>query len=123
VVAPDDADIASAIGRVCAEEPDMRSLLARVGESGPLDRFLAAVRGTGDLTATTTALHAALQRSGDARGILGGVRTATPWGMGDARPVDVVLLCPRRRCTRAEAPSQRSARCALFDEPLRPERI
>jgi hypothetical protein len=124
VTAPDDADTALAIARVCAEEPDIRAFLGRRGDTATLDRFLAAVRGGEDLTTPINALHAALQRSGDALGLLGSARTVTPWGMGQARPVDVVLLCPRRRCSRTQVPApDKPAQCGLFDEPLRVERI
>jgi len=124
VTAQRDADIALAIGRVCAEEPDIRALLERTGDTAPLDRFLAAVRGCEDLTTPINTLHNALQRSGDARGLLGSARTVTPWGMGQTRPVDVVLLCPKHRCPRTQVPtSDKPTRCVLFDEPLRVERI
>ncbi|MBB5801088.1 hypothetical protein F4560_000856 [Saccharothrix ecbatanensis] len=124
MTAQEDAEIAVAIGRVCAEEPAIRALLEEAGDAAPLDQFLAAARGGQELTAPVTTLHAALQRSGDALGLLGAVRTATPWGLGQMRPVDVVLLCPRHRCSRTQVPSSdKSTRCTLFDEPLRPERI
>lgn len=117
-------DTALAIGRVCAEEDDMRSLLTRTGELEPLNKFIEEVRATADVADSAVALHEALQRAGDAVGVLGGTRTAVPWAMGDARPVNVVLLCPRRRCARAETPSPGTAlRCAIHDEPLRSERI
>jgi hypothetical protein len=117
-------DTALAIGRVCAEKDDMRALLTRTGEVEPLDQFIEAVRASADVADSAVALHEALQRAGDAVGVLGGTRTAVPWAMGDARPVDVVLLCPRRRCARAETPDAGTAlHCVIHDEPLRSERI
>lgn len=56
--------VADAVARVCADEPDMRARLERAGDTSPLDRVIAAVRDDGEVSGLLDALHAALQRGG-----------------------------------------------------------
>jgi hypothetical protein len=122
--------VADAVARVCTDEPDIRACLERAGDTSPLDRVIAAVRDGGEVRDLLDALHAALQRGGDALGVYGpnrsgaGYRAARPVGLGDPRPVEVVFLCPRGTCSRRwrpdpAAPPSTPPTCRLHDgEPL-----
>lgn len=126
--------VADAVARVCAEEPQIRTRLERAGDTSPLDRLITAVHDGGEVAERLDELHAALQRCGDALGVFGltrrsaGYREVRPVGLGDPRPVEVVFLCPRGSCSRAwrpdpAAPPSSPPTCLLHSEPLRWERL
>lgn len=122
--------VADAVARVCTDEPAMRACLQQAGDTSPLDRVIAAVRDGGEVPGLLDALHAALQRGGDVRGVFGSslcgtsYRGARPVGLGDPRPAEVVFLCPRGTCSRRWRPHPAAApstppTCRLHDgEPL-----
>jgi len=127
--------VADAVARVCADEPQIRAHLERAGDTSPLDRLIAAVRDGGEVPERLDELHTALQRCGDALGVFGptrrsggGFRSARPVGMGDPRRVEVVFLCPRGTCSRAwlpdpAAPPSTPPTCQMHGAPLRWERL
>lgn len=135
----ESTQVADAVARVCADVPGIRARLERTGDTSTLDRVIAAVRDGGEVAERLDELHAALQRCGDALGVFGttrrggSTRGARPVGLGDPRPVEVVLLCPRGNCSRAWRPDHPAIdtaippstrpECRLHGEPLRWERL
>ncbi|MGI9003117.1 MAG: hypothetical protein ACR2GH_15910 [Pseudonocardia sp.] len=127
-------EVADAVARVCTEEPGIRARLDRAGDTGPLDRLIAAVRDGDLVSERLDELHAALQQCGDALGVYGatrrgGYRSAVPVGMGNPRAVEVLFLCPRGTCSRTwrpdpSTPSSTPPTCQLHDgERLRWTRL
>lgn len=126
--------VADAVARVCAEEPQIRARLERVGDASPLDRLIASVRDGGDVVERLDELHAALQQCGDALGVFGATRRGgnfrgvRPDGMGAPRPVEVAFLCPRGTCSRDWQPDPTAIpstppTCQVHAEPLRWTRL
>jgi hypothetical protein len=126
--------VADAVARVCAEEPQIRARLEGAGDTAPLDRLMAAVRDGGEVAERLSALRAALQQAGDALGVSAparrgeGFRSVRPVGMGDPRPVEVVFLCPGGSCSRRlrpdpAVPPLTPPTCLLHGQPLRWERL
>jgi hypothetical protein len=126
--------VAEALARVCADEPQIRARLERAGDPSPLDRLIAAVRDGGEVSERLDEVHAALQRCGDALGMFGHSRggevfgSALPVGMGNPRPVEVVFLCPRGTCSRTWRPDPVASPsapppCQVHGEALRWERL
>lgn len=130
----ESTQVADAVAQVCADVPGIRARLERAGDTSPLDRLIAAVRDSDEVSEQLGEWHTALQRCGDALGVFGptrrggGFRSARPVGLGDPSPVEVVFLCPRGSCSRAwrpdpASPPSTSPTCLLHSEPLRWERL
>lgn len=123
---PEDADVADALARMCADEAMIREQLEQTGEVAVLDQVVAAVRAAADPRAQLDELHLALQRAGDALGLQGhgprGTPGVRPAGLGAARPVEVVFLCPRGDCSRTWRPpsdqAATAAQCSVHGEAL-----
>lgn len=125
---------ALALARACHDAAEIRESLESAGDTSPLDRLAAALRQGADVREPLWELHEAIRRSGDALGLpplglraRGGYGVA-PAGLGEARPVEVVFLCPNRVCTRVWRPRPDSTpegtpRCQLLDQPMRWERL
>src|ERR1700754_3850187 len=97
------------LARACHDAAEIRESLESAGDTSPLDRLVVALRQGGDIGEPLWELHEALRRSGGALGLpplgLRGGYGRAPAGLGAARPVEVVFLCPNRVCTRVWRPS------------------
>ncbi|QKV90797.1 hypothetical protein HUT19_02785 [Streptomyces sp. NA02950] len=133
---------------VCQNLEQLRSQLleGQLGDDGPLDRLLAAVRSGGEVDGALEHLHLLLQADGDARGVhaLDGAEDGAR-GLGDGGlpggpglhqvtgltrgaapgPADIVYLCPAHRCARSWVPHPTVPlpRCAITGQPLRRDRL
>lgn len=124
---------ADLLAAVCAHAEEIRADLldGSGGGEAPLDDVLAAMAAGDDLAAPLEALHAVLQASGDALGLLGysdhvaTTRGLRPTGVGEAELVETVYLCPAGRCTRYWFPvgSAPVPHCRLDGVPLRADRL
>ncbi|MFB4273163.1 hypothetical protein [Nonomuraea sp. GTA35] len=120
--------LSEAIEYVCEHLADIRWQLEQAGDTGPLDRLLAAVRADAEVNDLIRTLHDALQSGGDALGVYGHVRSALPKALSDfglARPKHTLYLCPGRRCTRYAwfDPAASPPVCAIDSAPMVPERL
>lgn len=120
----------SATAAVCEHGESYRPvLLYRLGDAGPLDRAIEALRTGADPVAALDELDAALQASGDPRGLYGALRgsrdPSTATGIASAVPGESVYLCPTERCSRfwlTEGPAP-VAQCSLSEAPLRRRKL
>ncbi|MGN9845171.1 hypothetical protein ACTMTI_44320 [Nonomuraea sp. H19] len=120
--------VGEAIEYVCQHLADIRWQLEQAGDTGPLDRLLAALRADAEVDGLIRALHEALQAGGDALGVYGNVRSAIPKALGDfglARPKRALYLCPGRRCARYAwfDPAASPPVCGIDGEPMLQERL
>ncbi|SEU47820.1 hypothetical protein [Nonomuraea wenchangensis] len=114
-----------AIAYICEHSDDLRVILA---DPTPLDTVLDAVRDGDDPAGARPlldALHAAVQRAGDAFGIIPhdhrGPEMATGAGLGSARRLEIFFYCPRGRCSRIWEPDRENLTvpsCVVFGEEL-----
>jgi len=120
---------AAAIGYVCGHLADIRDHLTELGDTGPLDRLLAAVAAGDDPAGPLDVLHETLLADGDVLGVYGstgrsgGLQAA---GIADHGPAEVVFLCPYRRCTRYRWPEPGSdavPTCDIGGAPMVRERL
>jgi hypothetical protein len=119
---------AAAVGYVCGQLADIRDHLAHLGDTGPLERLLAAVRDGYELDEPLDRLHEALQAGGDVLGVYGNSARSfglRPAGITDPRPAEIVFLCPHRRCSRYRwpEPSSEVPTCEIDDTPMVRERL
>jgi hypothetical protein len=120
---------ADAVGYVCDHLADIRDHLEHLGDTGPLDRLLAAIRAGDDLTGPLDRLHELLVAEGDVLGVYGSTGRSgspRPAGIPDPVPAEAVFLCPRRRCSRYRwpLPGQDAApSCDIDGTPMLPERL
>ncbi|WP_063057494.1 hypothetical protein [Nocardia sienata] len=122
----DAGRVAAGLAYLCGHLEDIRSVLGDDGADpgSPLNRLLAVVR-SGSATGFGVALeavHTALQARGDARGLYGHHRSATPIGV---RHLEVVYRCPLARCMgrTADEVHDDPPRCALTGRELLRERL
>ncbi|GAB2901205.1 hypothetical protein GCM10022245_40660 [Streptomyces mayteni] len=118
---------------MCAHADEIRTdLLSSPGHSAaPLDDALAAMAAGGDPSGPLEVLHAVLQASGDALGLLGytdhdaTTRGIHPTGISESELVETVYLCPAGRCTRYWFPTATAPvpHCRLDGAPLRGDRL
>ncbi|GIH48422.1 hypothetical protein SAMN05421833_111148 [Microbispora rosea] len=117
---------AAAIGYVCGHLADIREHLEALGDTGPLDRLLAAVRSGEEAAGPLDWLHEALVAGGDVLGVYGNAgRGLRPLSVGPD-PGEFVFLCPRRRCVRYRWPSPESGAapcCEIDGTPMTRERL
>ncbi|MGV9633337.1 hypothetical protein ACWDO0_04095 [Nocardia rhamnosiphila] len=122
----DAGRIAAGLAYLCEHLEDIRSVLEDDGSDHgtPLNRLLAVVHSDGvtDLGVALDAVHTALQAGGDARGLYGHHRAATPIGV---HHLEIVYRCPLARCTGRTAAEVHDdpPRCALTERELLRERL
>lgn len=119
---------AAAAGYVCLHSAEIRALLRELGDPGPLEDVLAAVRGDADLAEVLDRLHEALQAGGDVLGVYGNADRSAglrPAGVARPAPVELVFLCPHRRCSRYRWPEPGDADpvCEFDGTPMTRERL
>ncbi|MEV4313056.1 hypothetical protein [Actinocrispum sp. NPDC049592] len=117
---------AAAVGYVCEHVADIQELLAELGDTSPVERVLAAVRAGEDVTEPLDRLHKILQANGDVLGVYGdpGRSALRPAGVARPAPVEVVFLCPHRRCTRYRWPGAGGTPvCGIDGTPMARERL
>ncbi|MFD5315896.1 hypothetical protein [Streptomyces sp. NPDC127098] len=121
------------LAAVCAHADEIRAaLLARPGHgAGPLDDVLAAMDAGAGLAGPLDVLHAVLQASGDALGLLAysdhdaTTRGLQPTGISETELAETVYLCPTDRCTRYWFPigSAPVPGCRFDGAPLRADHL
>lgn len=120
---------AAAVGYVCGHIADIRDHLEQLGDTGPLDRLLAAARAGDELTGTLDDLHETLLAGGDVLGVYGNAARSggpRPTGIADPVPAETVFLCPHRRCSRYRWPSPgggAAPACDIDGTAMVPERL
>ncbi|MFE0645421.1 hypothetical protein ACFW2Y_28010 [Streptomyces sp. NPDC058877] len=120
----------SGTAAVCENGESYRAaLLSRLGDAGALDRAAEALRTGVDPITALDELDAALQASGDPRGLYGALRGApdpsAAAGITSTAPGESVYLCPTERCPRFWLPEGTGtvARCSLSEAPLRRRKL
>ena len=109
---------------VCAHLADLRRHLQTVGDTTALRDLLAALNHGQEVTGPLRALHSALLRAGDVRGVYGGTRSLRPAGIDDTAATETVYLCPADRCSRYAWPeSSAPPRCEATGQELRRGRL
>ncbi|MEU3249875.1 hypothetical protein [Streptomyces sp. NPDC006997] len=125
--ATDDERVAVGTAAVCADPDAIReALLDTFADAGPLDDALRAI-GARDATAAAAldVLHAALQATGDPRGLFGRLRAGRPDAVGplgipSTGSAGAAYYCPDDRCARTWLPGLGDIpRCTLTGALLR----
>lgn len=104
-------------------------LLSRLGDTGPLDRAVEALRSGAEPVAALDELDAALQALGDSHGLYGALRKpgdpAAPAGLAPSAPGESVYLCPTERCSRFWLPEGPApvVQCSISGAPLRRRKL
>ncbi|WP_194819776.1 hypothetical protein [Nocardia sp. XZ_19_385] len=92
--------VSAGLAYACGSLDEIRRLLRDTGAdpTTPLQQLLIRMRSrdTQAISSALDALHTALQRAGDARGIFGNLRGMTGAGL---RPIEIVYRCPETMCT------------------------
>ncbi|MBE3012981.1 hypothetical protein IL992_27915 [Microbispora sp. NEAU-D428] len=117
---------AAAIGYVCGHLADIREHLEALGDTGPLDRLLAAVRSGEEVAGPLDRLHGALVAGGDVLGVYGNAGRGLRALAVEPDPGEFVYLCPQRRCARYRWPSPGSGAapsCEIGGTPMTRERL
>jgi hypothetical protein len=120
---------AAAVGYVCGHLADIRDHLEHLGDTGTLDRLLAAVQADDELTGPLDRLHETLLAGGDVLGVYGSTGRSggpRPAGIADPVPAEAVFLCPHRRCSRYHWPSpgkDAAPACDIDGTPMVRERL